>query len=32
MMDEILISMRLLGCQGIADLGPAFVEHARRAV
>jgi (S)-mandelate dehydrogenase len=32
MMDEMLISMRLLGCQGIADLGPAFVEHARRAV
>lgn len=27
MMDEMLISLRLLGCQGIGDLGPAFVER-----
>jgi len=32
MMDEMLISMHLLGCQGIADVSPAFVEHAGRAV
>jgi len=24
-MDEMLISLRLLGCQGMGDLGPAFV-------
>jgi len=32
MMDEMLISMHLLGCQGIADVSPAFVEHAGLAV
>lgn len=32
MMDEMLISMRLLGCQGITDVSPAFVEHAGRTV
>lgn len=27
MMEEMLISLRLLGCQGIGDLGPACVAR-----
>ncbi|MGV7246092.1 alpha-hydroxy-acid oxidizing protein, partial [Caballeronia sp. M23-90] len=32
MMDEMLIAMRLLGCQTLADLGPAFIGNANDVV
>lgn len=32
MMDEMLIAMRLLGCQTLADFGPAFIGNANDVV
>lgn len=32
MLDEMTIAMRLLGCQTLADLGPAFIGNANEAM